>query len=232
MNVLNEILRSLRLKGAVYFRAKFRAPWGMQIPRGEFANFHIVTRGSCWATCGEGRPPLKLQERDILLFPHGSAHSLLCEQDAPAQPAQEILARIQDSSGNDSEGVEVGGSGEATTTLICGHFEFEDALGHPLFKRLEDCVHIHPEAGEPAPWIALAEELMRNLKLNDGAGNLALADRTGGPPFGWDRQCQQQTQKPTRRVPPQSNPQPASLTSNNHNLIQLICSKRHIRFPC
>jgi hypothetical protein len=47
MDVLSDILGILRLRGTVYFTAEFRAPWGLNLKGGEYANFHIVRDGQC-----------------------------------------------------------------------------------------------------------------------------------------------------------------------------------------
>ncbi len=47
MDLLSEILQTVKLRGIVYFHAGFQSPWGMEIPAGQFANYHIVTDGEC-----------------------------------------------------------------------------------------------------------------------------------------------------------------------------------------
>lgn len=41
-DILSDVLKAVRLRGTVYFRAAFRSPWGLEMTAGEFVNFHIV----------------------------------------------------------------------------------------------------------------------------------------------------------------------------------------------
>ncbi|VAW75522.1 hypothetical protein MNBD_GAMMA13-1227, partial [hydrothermal vent metagenome] len=75
MDILSDILRTLKLRGTVYFHASFHAPWGMNIPAGQFANFHIVTNGICWLDVDDGNPPLEMRQGDVAIFPRGGSHS-------------------------------------------------------------------------------------------------------------------------------------------------------------
>ncbi len=47
-DVLAETLEALRLRGTAYFKADFRAPWGMAVPAKDVATFHVVVQGQCW----------------------------------------------------------------------------------------------------------------------------------------------------------------------------------------
>ena len=48
MDVLDDILDTLDLKGVLYFRTDFSAPWGVRVPNfGQAARFHLVVHGDC-----------------------------------------------------------------------------------------------------------------------------------------------------------------------------------------
>ena len=46
-DILSDILSKVKLTSVVYFKSDFSEPWGMEIPKGPFAQFHIVTKGQC-----------------------------------------------------------------------------------------------------------------------------------------------------------------------------------------
>ena len=92
MDVLSDIFRTLRLRGAVYFRAAFHAPWGMKIPDGRFASFHVVCEGPCWLRVGDSEELVEMDKGDIVVFPRGDGHSLSCEPQAEAVLAQQLIS--------------------------------------------------------------------------------------------------------------------------------------------
>jgi len=165
MDILSDVLQTLKLRGTVYFHARFHAPWGMKIPSGQFANFHIVTDGDCWLETGEGKPTVKLSKGDVAIFAHGTSHALLYEPGAPTVQAQELLSAPKEE--DREHGVAFGGQGSATTSLICGHFEYDKELPHPLFDTLSPCIHIKAGEHESTRWIATASELAANISTTD-----------------------------------------------------------------
>lgn len=172
MDVLADILQTLRLRGTVYFHARFHAPWGMQIADGQYANFHLVTDGVCWLRTGEGTALVQLQSGDLVIFPQGSTHSLLYEKQASAAPAQDLL-----NTPRPGDGLSFGGEGASTTSLICGHFDYDREYPHPLFETLESFIHIPATKLADAAWIATASELAANLSEQKNPGGNAVVDR-------------------------------------------------------
>ena len=131
MDVLSDVLTTLRLRGTVYFQADFGAPWGMDIKGDAVANFHLVVQGSCWLR-GPGQDEcVELRQGDMAVLAHGHRHALLHSPDADAPPAENVIS--QDKKRNQAP--EYGGQGD-TTRLICGHYEFERAGKHPLLCAL------------------------------------------------------------------------------------------------
>lgn len=115
-DALSDILRLIRLKGCVYFQSDFASPWGMEMRAGPFAQYHVVVRGQCWLNV-QGKRHL-LGTGDVVLLPHGDAHTL---QDDPATDiisGIEVLGAIQSGAPPFQEG-------ETTARLMCGHFEFD-----------------------------------------------------------------------------------------------------------
>ena len=87
MDVLSEVLRAVRLEGAVFFNAEFSAPWCISEPRstakapylspgaGHLIMYHFLTEGRAYAKLPDGRRE-ELTAGDIIVFPHGDAHLL------------------------------------------------------------------------------------------------------------------------------------------------------------
>lgn len=143
-DALSDILRLIRLKGCVYFQTDFSAPWGMEMEANPFAQYHLVVRGQCWLVMdGERR---LLATGDVVLLPRGDAHALLDNPATEARPGPEVLSAIQ-------TGGAIFDEGETTARLLCGHFEFDRKLNHPLIKDLPRLIHIKGMAGGPSNWL-------------------------------------------------------------------------------
>ncbi len=176
MDILSDILRTLKLRGTVYFHASFHAPWGMKIPAGEFANFHIVTDGICWLDADDQGPPIEMRQGDVAIFPRGNSHSLMYEPGASTIQAVDLLSKPKPSP--NSQGMAFGGGGSATTSLICGHFEYDRDCPHPLFDTLSACIYIRAGDQRNAAWITTASELAASISAGEGnPGTEAVIDR-------------------------------------------------------
>ncbi|HWU55745.1 MAG TPA: cupin domain-containing protein, partial [Rhizomicrobium sp.] len=86
-DTLSEVLKAVRLKGAVFFDVEASAPWVAEaLPAREIATailpdsehvmeYHVVTSGSCWASViGRDVEPVAVQAGDVVAFPQGDAH--------------------------------------------------------------------------------------------------------------------------------------------------------------
>jgi hypothetical protein len=87
MDALSEILKVVQLNGALFFNARFTAPWCVATPaeatRAQTLGlgaervllYHYMVDGSCLVTL-EGMAPQPLTAGDVIIFPHGDAHTL------------------------------------------------------------------------------------------------------------------------------------------------------------
>src|SRR4051812_48902159 len=89
MDVLSDLLRAVRLTGAIYFDIDAGDPWVGEspgtaavaaaiMPAAEHViSFHVVLSGGCWATIiGSTAEPVRLEEGDIVIFPSGEPNVL------------------------------------------------------------------------------------------------------------------------------------------------------------
>lgn len=137
MDVLNDILDTLDLKGTLYFRTDFSGPWSVTVPDLEnAARFHLVIQGQCHITLSTG-VNVTLYPGDLILIPKGRSHILA---DGPGHPDAPPLETVLDQVGYDGRGVLVVGEGDenASTQMVCGHFNFRNGADHPLLRALPD----------------------------------------------------------------------------------------------
>lgn len=166
-SVVGDVLRSVRLTGTLYFEAQLTAPWGIHIGDSGFANFHLVTSGSCWLSV-PGNQWTELGRGEAVVFPHGATHSLCHQPGDDVVDGRDLFDRLDD------DGVaRIGGQGPQTT-IVCGHFAYDRELSHPLLQSLPAIVHTN--AADNPGWINLAQlAVARSRGLRPGAQ--ALTDR-------------------------------------------------------
>lgn len=151
MDVLSDILDTLRFRTCFYFTTDFRPPWGVAVPEfGNVARFHLVMSGTCWVRIGHDGTPFPLHEGDLILIPHGAAHIL---SDVPNGPVLDV-GDIVRSHGLDAEGCLVFGGDDldGATRLVCGHFEF-DAGENPLMEALPAQIVLRRKDGATRGWL-------------------------------------------------------------------------------
>lgn len=131
MDPLSDVLQAVRLNSQIYFKAEFLPPWGMDVPSGDNAAFHMVVEGQCWLWHEGLDTPLCLNAGDIAVFPLGAAHWIASSPSAPLIPGETVLK--QSMTGRRSFGYAQHGE---PSTIICGHFEIDSSGRHPLIASL------------------------------------------------------------------------------------------------
>jgi len=142
MDILSDVLRVLRLSGAVFFTAEFSSPWALESPNPELLAsivlpnaecmvlFHILTEGQCFVLC-KTCPSVKLETGDVIIFPHGETHTMCSDPGTKATP---IHAVFRQSSPDATPQVTFGGGGRKTR-FICGYLNCDQRF-NPLVSAL------------------------------------------------------------------------------------------------
>src|SRR6266545_7398492 len=87
-DVLTQVLEAVHLGRALSARTELGAPWALHFGQTEYrAGFHVVVGGRCWARLDSTGEHVALGPGDIVVFPHGTGHTL---GDHPATPAVEF----------------------------------------------------------------------------------------------------------------------------------------------
>ncbi|MBK7586430.1 MAG: AraC family transcriptional regulator [Myxococcales bacterium] len=149
VDVLTDVLQTVRVSSVCYGRVELGAPWGVQVEKAEAASFHVLLRGNAWLEVDGRAEPVALASGDLFALPHGHAHTLRDSPDTVARPLSEVVTV----GGACTGGVlKVGGNG-AAATLVCGAFQFEDRRHNPLLNVLPPLVLIRGEEGRAVHWL-------------------------------------------------------------------------------
>lgn len=170
MDALSSVLSLFKLKSSIYFKSAFPAGWGMNIPNGPFAQFHIVVKGHCLLKHLDSDEPQTLFPGDVVLFPHGSSHWLAHDRSSIRRSGQEIVKEIND------DLVPFDGS-EAGVTIICGHFEMDSDFMHPLLSSLPQIIHIPDSIKREYNWLENVCNIIIQETGSSMPGSSALTSR-------------------------------------------------------
>lgn len=173
IDALSEVLRAVRLRGAVFFVVDATAPWVAEAPTGReltplimpgaqhLLEYHIVTRGSCYGGLVDGTP-VQLHAGDVIVFPHGDAHVM---SSAPKMRGERETSPLEALTGRPPFALRVGGdtaNADSTSTaeVVCGFLGCDAHPFNPLIATLPRVLHVRAsdaaEDGMLASLIALA----------------------------------------------------------------------------
>lgn len=186
MDILSEVLRAVRLDGALFFDSEMTVPWVAEGPPvADFAQrvmpgservicFHAVFAGACWAEMDDGSlPPLRLEAGDVLVVPAGTGHSLAS---APGMRGVRDLSLYCRPNDQPLPFVLRGGGGGAETTrFVCGYLGCDTKPFNPLLDALPPVIHARGRAGGAA-WITrLIELAVQETGTRRAGGEIVLA---------------------------------------------------------
>jgi AraC-like DNA-binding protein len=168
-DTLSDVLRGVRLRGAVFFYISGSSDWAAEAPpareiapllmRGveHVIEYHAVAQGSCWAGIPNG-PSVQLFAGDVVMFPHGDAHVVSSAPGMrgnpdlswfPSAQVEQFPLRVAFNGRNGSLLVPPGVSADAT--IVCGFLGCDVQPFNPLIAALPHLMHLR--AGDGDAWI-------------------------------------------------------------------------------
>lgn len=164
IDLLSDVLRAVRLTGAVFFRVDATAPWVIEmpdtaalarvtLPRAQHVmSYHVVTRGSCRGAL-LGGASVELEEGDVLVFPHGDPYVMSIAPLLRGGPSRaEVLAFMAEmAAGRLPFTVVEDGGGAEPLGLVCGFLGCDVRPFNPLMAALPRLLHLRQAfaAGDP-----------------------------------------------------------------------------------
>jgi len=179
-DTLSDVLRAVRLTGAVFFAVDASNPWVTEAPPASVIaphimpgvehviEYHVITQGSCWGGV-VGEPPVRLEAGDVIVFPKGDAHVI---SSAPGMRAELDLTPHERARKSPLPiAIAIDGGGDERTQFICGFLGCDARPFNPLLAALPRVIHLHGSGDDGS--------VLRNLV------ELAVAE-SGAPKAGSD----------------------------------------------
>lgn len=152
VDVLSEVLRAVRLTGAVFFDFDLSSPWVLEAPPSrEIAarvmpgaerviEYHLIARGSGWGHA-VGQEPIRLREGDLIVFPQGDAHVL---SSAPGLRDRVDLSKFVRPAASTPLPIvyEIGGGGGDRARIVCCFLGCDERPYNPLLTALPATIHL------------------------------------------------------------------------------------------
>ncbi|MDR5815277.1 MULTISPECIES: AraC family transcriptional regulator [unclassified Caballeronia] len=175
MDALSDVLRLLRLSGAVYLNAEFTAPWcvighvspalcATFLPRAErVVSYHLIVEGSCWASLTDDpATAMRVDAGELLVVPQGEAHLMGSSLELAPVSADVMVARYLETSpgevmrlsyGPDQpDRANVTQAAEATR-IICGFLACDDMLANPVLSSLPRLFKVDMRNDPHSAWL-------------------------------------------------------------------------------
>ena len=185
-DALSDVLRAVKLTGAVFVTVDVSPPWSAPVPSAttlapiimpsaqHLISYHLVTEGSCWAVPGEGAP-VRLEVGDVIVFPGGDPH-VLCSDPRVSRGAKFDMRRIKpavqwpyrivgERKGPDRLGI------------ICGFLGCDVRPFNPLLAALPRIMVVSDRSGAEDGWLGQFMRLAISEATDKRAGGESVLGR-------------------------------------------------------
>jgi AraC-like DNA-binding protein len=176
MDVLSEVLKVVKLEGAIYYNAEFSAPWIFRAPPssvvvpyfspggGHVIIYHLLTEGKCQVSL-EGGDRIAMTAGEVVIFPHGDAHVMGNGRGAERVNIDRDLHQIL------GQGLKLarGGGGGEVTRFVCGYMSCDPQLSGALLAGLPSILKVNIRNDDAGLW------LENSIRFSVGEANAARA---------------------------------------------------------
>jgi len=164
MDALSDVLRAVRLTGAVFLDAELRSGWSYLTPPPEAIGalhmpgaehiipYHLISEGRCRASLPDGEP-VELEAGELIIFPHGDRHVLESAGAGKLKPVEirgeDLYALLRP---GEVAPLKEGTVGE-TTRLVCGYLACDRRLCEIILAGLPRLLHVSVKDSGIASWV-------------------------------------------------------------------------------
>lgn len=185
-DVLSQVLRAVRLSGAVFFTFEAADRWVAEAPTSStvaplvlpgaehVSEFHVVTRGSCWAGLADG-PKLKLAEGDVIMFPQGDAHVM---SSAPGMRGDLDLSIFRNAERKRLPlALSLHSGGREPVEFMCGFLGVDARPFNPLLAALPRMLHMPHDPAPERAWVGHLIQLAARESASRSSGGACVLSR-------------------------------------------------------
>ncbi len=171
MDVLSDVLRNVRLSGALLFFAEYRDPWCISCPPSrqiapmlvpgarELVIFHIVLDGSCTVATADGES-VGLASGDAVMLAQGDQHFMGDEIRPGPVPVVDLLPMPPWAK---TPYLVHGGTG-ALTRVLCGFLHCAEARLSPFLASLPRLLRVDGGSGVPSSLLQVQRMLVEEAR--------------------------------------------------------------------
>ena len=169
IDVLQDVLDTLRLQGLITGIYTFAAPWGYATtPDSQDIAFLVMVQGGGILEIEEGDPPVRtLQSGDIVVLPRRTRYILRDKMHSPVllfTELTELQTQRQGAVGN-------------TTRIASGCYRFVNISKKPVFSVLPPLIHLRNEDYQPIAELDLLVRLFLAEAAHEGSSQAAILNR-------------------------------------------------------
>lgn len=158
-DILSDVLRAVRLSGAVFFDVSASPPWVSAAPpsrqiiplvmdgAGHVIEYHLMVSGTCWARLADGSgEPVEMTAGSVVVFPRGDAHIMASDPILDAPPVLDAFEQARMIQPYPFH-LEQGPGGDDPARFICGFLGCDLSPFNPLISALPRMLHVNDSDG-------------------------------------------------------------------------------------
>jgi AraC-like DNA-binding protein len=186
VDTLSDVLRVVRLTGAVFFAIDASPPWVAEAPAGRtiapyimpgvehVIEYHVVTAGSCWGGVVD-EPPVRLEAGDVIVFPQGDRHVM---SSAPGMRGETDVEMFRSAAqARLPVAVSIRGGGEERAQVICGFLGCDARPFNPLLETLPRVLHVRGTGEKKGSVLRRLVELAVEESMSPQSGSDCVLSR-------------------------------------------------------
>ena len=164
MDILNDVLKTLRLSSKVFLHAKFCEQWVIDIESLNLqVSFHVIAHGDCWLHTQDTSTPTALHTGDLVICLRNTPHYVTNGQELPLDDLPRNIPTT-------------GETTRESTSLICGQCEFLQYYWNPILEAMPNIMVI-PTSKSAGSNLSSVINLMIAEIESTGSGSNAIIDR-------------------------------------------------------
>jgi AraC-like DNA-binding protein len=180
-DALSDVLRAVRLTGAIFFDVTARSSWvAEQPPRDMILSrilpgaehliaYHVVTEGRCFANIVGGEP-IAVEAGEVIVFTNGDPHVVSSNPGMRADPEARSASEAA-AAGQLPCLVSYGDEGPVSAKLVCGFLACDARPFNPLLDNLPPVIRIgRPQEGD-GTWLGPIARIAMMETANRRAGS-------------------------------------------------------------